>query len=185
MQKYVCVDELSEYFLQNAQSENITDFFYFFEILKKNNFLDTAIFSDNELFAEYRTMVEDAEIVFKIIGDSKKYVLSEFAYFRNSENQIILESPLAFSKIILHNHLCAAILFLLSKPVDIETIHKNVGLLNIEIIKMFLNMLFTNNFISEYCENQKDDNILKQWEFHDLLFHTLSSRRTAINPKIQ
>ena len=181
-EKYVCEDELSEFFLQNAQSESITDFFYFFEILKKNNYFDTAIFWDAEIFAEFTIVIDDTDIIFKPADNSKKYVLSKFAFLRNLKEQFILESPLVSGKIILLNHLCAAILSLLSSSADIETIQKTIDVLNIDFIKLFLSILLSHNFITEYSENQKEDIVLKQWEFHDLLFHTRSRYGRHNNP---
>ena len=69
-----------------------------------------------------------------------KFVLSRFAYCRNHDSKMVLESPLGLAILELGSK-AAALLTELSKPVSISGIHKKSGIEEVGEIHAFLTLL--------------------------------------------
>lgn len=107
---------------------------------------------------------------------NQQYILSRFAYIHNQDNQMVLESPLAHAKVILHDWRVSALLHNLAQPQRLETLCREFQCLSSEIIFTFLSWLLGGEFliVTDQKENIQQGQSLIQWDFHDLLFHTRS-----------
>lgn len=112
------------------------------------------------------------------IAPDKQYVLSRFAYCHRDTDEIVLESPLSHSQIILSEAEGATLFTELFRPKNCRELCLKVPGISEEIARMLFSLLLNSKFISELQENgqvQEDENdVLLQWEFHDLLFHSRS-----------
>ena len=96
------------------------------------------------------------------------YRLSRFAYLHRQDDNLIIESPRAHAQVVLHDWRAAAMLM--------ET--PEYGKFSVETHQAFLKFLaevglavpVDENDVTE--EDQSDE--LRQWDFHDLLFHSRS-----------
>lgn len=116
---------------------------------------------------------------FNYVQKSRYYVLSRFAYCHRVEDRWILESPLGHASVILEDIREIAVLFLLTHPhrsVDVPS--KVPGLSQKEALHLF--QLFYNAGALSVAD-EKDES-LRQWEFHDLLFHARSRTGRHANP---
>lgn len=105
------------------------------------------------------------------------YKLSRFAYFCSEKNNIILKSPIGKFEISFSGNLFIHIfpkLFLESDFHNILDAFPN----HTEEILTLVQLLIDNNILQPV--NSEEENHLKTWEFHDLLFHT-GSRRNRSN----
>ena len=95
--------------------------------------------------------------------------LSRFAYQRQYEGAMVLESPLSKFRITLLDWRASALLTLLAQPQSLGTLNIFADL-SPEIIQQFVHLLWTTNFLAAEPEPLS----LQIWEFHNLLFHSRS-----------
>ena len=99
-------------------------------------------------------------------------VLSRFAYLRREESLFILQSPLSSATIVFHDSRILTLIHLLAAPRYFEEVLAFDLGLSPEIASTAVQILNRYGFICP--KNQEEQPSFKQWEFHDLLFHTRS-----------
>ena len=105
------------------------------------------------------------------------YTLSRFAYLHTQNGQMVLESPLAHCRVILHDGRSIAILHALAAPQTLTQLSDRLLDLPQDIITTFLSWLLGEKFLTVTdAENGtlEEEPSLQLWEFHDLLFHARS-----------
>lgn len=104
-----------------------------------------------------------------------KYVLSRFAYLHKEEDQIVLESPLSYAKVVLHHWIASAFVHALAQPVSIRGISRSIPKLTTAAGTELMNLLWQSNIVSEAqmdgIASQERATALQSWEFQDFLFH--------------
>ncbi len=107
---------------------------------------------------------------------NRTYALSRFAYIHSQAGQMVLESPLADCRVILHDRRSSAILHALSAPQTLTQLSNQFTDIPQPILLTLLSWLLGANFLtivdSDGIEQEKLS--LQLWEFHDLLFHARS-----------
>lgn len=120
------------------------------------------------------------------INAQQKYNLSRFVYSHVQEGQMVLESPLSHACIILHHWLGSALVAALAQPRHCHEIVTQIPDVSAGTVEQFLSLLLTENMLDEFQETGQEQNsedlVLAQWDFHDLLFHTRSRRGRHANP---
>jgi len=108
--------------------------------------------------------------------DGAAYVLSRFAYLHRDGGRLVLESPLARCVVVCHDARIAALLHRLSEPRSVETLASASPGLTPEALREVLGVLVAAGFADRAEEGGAVDEAvaLRQWEFHDLLFHARS-----------
>ncbi|MGB6295384.1 MAG: PatA/PatG family cyanobactin maturation protease [Rivularia sp. (in: cyanobacteria)] len=117
-------------------------------------------------------MVEAAELNPSLLEPDWNQIaasLSRFAYQRQYEGAMVLESPLSKFRITLLDWRASALLTLLAQPQSLGTLNIFADL-SPEIIQQFVHLLWTTNFLTAEPEPLS----LQVWEFHNLLFHSRS-----------
>lgn len=101
-------------------------------------------------------------------GLKQPLILSRFAYLRRDHRQLVLESPLSKTKILLLNWQVTALITLLAAADSALTPEQLAELpLATEAVQAILHLLITTQMIGLEPENPT----LAQWQFHNLLFH--------------
>ncbi|MFC1975624.1 SagB family peptide dehydrogenase [Chloroflexota bacterium] len=120
------------------------------------------------------------------IKAQQKYNLSRFVYSHAKEGQMVLESPLSHACVILHHWLGNALVATLVQPHHCHEIVTQIPDVPEDTVEQFLSLLLTENMLDEFQENSQEEDtenlVLAQWDFHDLLFHTRSRRGRHANP---
>jgi SagB-type dehydrogenase family enzyme len=109
-----------------------------------------------------------------------RYVLSRFALLRRDGREMILESPRAVSRVIVHDPRAAALLGALATPArvaDLEALARGVSPY---ALCSCVDLLEQQRYLrpvdaSANCDEETDV-ALAAWEFHDLLLHSRSRR---------
>lgn len=103
-------------------------------------------------------------------------VLSRFAYVRREEDSLLLESPTATARILLHTDAAARLPIALAEPVSPADFYLpgtdpvvTAGLLELWACAGFLTEVVDDGATAEDAHAA-----LRYWEFHDLLFHARS-----------
>jgi oxazoline/thiazoline dehydrogenase len=108
----------------------------------------------------------------------RPHVLSRFAFMRSDGGVMVLESPLAFSRVILHDERATALIHLLTLPKSPGELANRVAQLEGSTAAQLLGLFVTSGMVTEVGDDGATDEYknpaLKCWEFHDLLFHTRS-----------
>lgn len=118
-----------------------------------------------------------------LVSSEGQYTLSRFAYCHNVGNQMVLESPLGYAKLILHDARVAGLLTELTQPRRCADL---AGSLPEDAVLTFVNFLLNAKALAVVMEdgrtNEVTDSALGQWDFHDMLFHTSSRLGRHNNP---
>ncbi|MBI4861587.1 MAG: hypothetical protein HY815_15195 [Candidatus Riflebacteria bacterium] len=105
-------------------------------------------------------------------------ILSRFAYIHREAQETLLESPLAFARVTLHDGRAAAVTHALMVPTLPTSIPDRVPGLSPETVTQLVCLLGYAGMLSPVGPDGKpheDENPrLATWEFHDLLFHARS-----------
>jgi oxazoline/thiazoline dehydrogenase len=114
----------------------------------------------------------------RTIEKGHQYVLSRFAYMHRVEGQIVLESPLSHSRIIVQDPIAFTLIQVLAQPATLQTICAAIPPLDSKTALALLNLLHSSNMLTEVNDgnlSSEDQHAnLQSWEFHDLLFHARS-----------
>jgi SagB-type dehydrogenase family enzyme len=104
--------------------------------------------------------------------------LSRFSYIRADVDGAVLESPLCHARVRLLDPRLAGILVQLSQPLSINDLRKRDPSLLDGLLEPAIALLLAERFIAAKTpsgESAVDESpALRQWEFHDLLFHSRS-----------
>jgi oxazoline/thiazoline dehydrogenase len=113
------------------------------------------------------------------IAFGTSYLLSRFAYFRREESSIVVESPLAHCKLVLHEPETASLLHQLREPRQIAELRTTV--LEVTDVIGFLDLCVAAHIVEQYGDIAEPE-VSRLWEFHDLVFHARSRRGRHRNP---
>jgi oxazoline/thiazoline dehydrogenase len=114
-----------------------------------------------------------------------KYILSKFAYLHRDGEGLVLESPVSHGKITLHGWAGAALMGELAKAQTLESLCGMVRSVPLPVVTLFLEMLLSERFLSELKAGEtlaEENEVLGQWDFHDLVFHARSRLGRHIQP---
>src|SRR5262249_51493891 len=120
--------------------------------------------------SDYRLHTDDS--------DTPDARLSRFAFIRRDGNQIVLESPTACARILLHDPQVIALLWTLWRSDGTKQVTADDQGFRADILKSVVNLLWNAGFLAplDPASRTSQDEAPPQlyWEFHDLLFHSRS-----------
>lgn len=171
-------ESLSDRVLESDGYEPLPQLYYYLQQLTKSYFLNREVTLGKDLLA---TLVPISLLFqyYEVNIDTEEgmYQLSRFAYLRrDSEDLLVLESPLAHSRMLIHKAQGAALIYeLTSKKSFSSLLNLLPGVCDKEI-SSFLSLLIAGGFVEQTSRDghlREDQNhTLIQWDFHDLLFHS-------------
>lgn len=107
-----------------------------------------------------------------------RFLLSRFACLRRVGDSMMLESPLGHARVVIHDRRGTALLGMLATPHGVADLAAAVPECDGGTIAAFLSLLGNAKAMSAWAEDGgsgEDESVaLRQWEFHDLLFHARS-----------
>ncbi len=118
------------------------------------------------------------------VPDAGLLVLSRFALCRRLAGQWVLESPLSAFRVTLHHQGAASMISALAQPCSAADLEQAASDLFRPAVRAVLAELAAGGFLSGAGDQPGDiggeasaedrDRVLRQWDFHDLLFHMRS-----------
>lgn len=179
-------EELSDLVLQIDGVSGLPKFYYYLQKLIQLGALSYSIVVEGLPLAKLVPLSLDGKLQFKEAAVNKKYVLSRFAYCRKDNQQLILESPLSQAQIILFDWKGAALISELAKPQLADEICSKIPGISEEVTQLFFSLLLSTEMLFEVKEDGKiheeESEPLRQWEFHNLLFHARTRTGRHSNP---
>ena len=155
----------------------LAGFYYYLQKFIKRQMINFSVMGDDSSMTTLVPASPNFTFAPKQAESGQHYVLSRFAYCRRENDRMVLESPLTHGKIELKNWMASAIVRELSKPVTIADLSKTFMNIPEHTITLFISLLLSADFITEFKQDQTypdGDEVLAQWDFHDLLFHSRS-----------
>jgi SagB-type dehydrogenase family enzyme len=119
------------------------------------------------------------------LGNAEALVLSRFAFMRRRGDEMVLESPRAGALFKICDPKIAAAIAMLSTPRQIKALRRQEGFPGVELLALLLDceILFKVGAGGESgLRLAEGDHSLALWDFHDLLFHTRSTKGRHGNP---
>ena len=119
------------------------------------------------------------------LGNAEALVLSRFAFMRRRGNEMVVESPRAGALFKICDPKIAAAIARLSTPQQIKALRQLEGFPGVELLALLLDcqILFKVGAGGEPGLRLAEcDHSLALWDFHDLLFHTRSTKGRHGNP---
>jgi SagB-type dehydrogenase family enzyme len=106
------------------------------------------------------------------------YSLTRFAYLRSNGTALVLESPRAFSRLILHDAGATALVHALTRPTTAEDLYRRVPGVDAGAAASLLGLFVAAGMVEEVDDGgttaEENHPTLQCWEFHDLWFHARS-----------
>jgi oxazoline/thiazoline dehydrogenase len=163
--------------------------FRFYAYLQKfSNFgwLCHSVLAEGKAIAIAVPITSDYQFPYTEVAVDSKYILSRFTYCHQVEGQLLLESPLSKTQVLLLDWKSAALFSQLAKPHSCPELVTVIPGISLETVKQFVSLLLSTQMLSEVSEDdtiqEQANTTLAQWEFHDLLFHTRSRQGRHANP---
>lgn len=111
------------------------------------------------------------------------YVLSRFSHLHAVDGEMVLESPLAKSRVHLPDSCSVALVAQLSRPCSAAELRAAAPALPGAIVNEFLQLLVAAGMVfSVDALPERQHEALRFWEFHDLLFHSRSRQGRTDQP---
>ncbi len=158
---------LQQRVLDDAGAEALAKFVYYLHQLDKKGMLLRSVRS-NEL--PLMTLVPTSRHFVwaqRPVDDQRHYVLSRFSHVRREGRELVLESPLAHSRIVLHGARGTALVHALSRPCLPAELSTDEPSLSVDALALLLGAGMIE--VANEAETAFPD-----WEFQDLVFHASS-----------
>ena len=118
------------------------------------------------------------------LGNAGALVLSRFAYMRRRGDEMVLESPRAGALFKICDPKIATAIAMFSTPRQIKQLRRREGFPGVELLALLLDcqILFKVGTGESGLRMAEGGHSLVLWDFHDLLFHTRSTKGRHGNP---
>ncbi|WP_375472240.1 hypothetical protein [uncultured Nostoc sp.] len=178
--------ELSQLVQQDDGNFLALRFYAYRQKFSNFGWLCHSVLAEGQPIAIAVPLTSDYQFPYTEVAVEFKYMLSGFAYCHQVEGQLLLESPLSQTQVLLMDWKGAALFSQLAKPHSCSELVNKVPGISLQTVKQFVNLLLSTQMLSEVCEDgtitEQANTTLAQWEFHDLLFHTRSRLGRHANP---
>lgn len=151
-------------------------------LLEKEGWLGYALTREGRLLATLEPLA--AAFRFHPVTGDGPWRLSRFAWIRRVEGAAVLENPLGFGRILLHEPELLETVGRLCRPQTPDRLAADT--LPPALARAFLSLLAASGAVAP-CADQGQlpedrDPALRPWEFHDLLFHSRSRQGRHTDP---
>ena len=169
---------LAESVLTGEGAAALARWYYTLEMLARRGFLHVSVYSDKDRLAVLVPVAPSFSFAGGARLPDRPFRLSRFAYLHRDGEETVVESPLAFARVVLHDDRAAALVHALARPAGARELGGRVLGLKTAAAAPLLGLLVAAGLAAEAGEDgatAEDENAALQcWEFHDLLFHARS-----------
>lgn len=155
------------------------DFSYFYEKLCSLGWITWSVEAQGQSLARLEVIGAGFEPHWPEITPEQRFMLSRFAYSRRLKDKLVAETPLQPIRLELAGWLGAALWGLLAHPLNMQELSGFLPGADAVALGLLLQLFCAAGLVqaadgaeSGFAEDR--DQVLKQWEFHDLLFHARS-----------
>jgi len=170
-------DELADRVVELDGESLLPKFYFFLQTFMNRQMINFSIPLDGLPLAILTPVSQYFTFSPNKVSPQKEYILSRFAYFRRENGHMVLECPLSHAKIELKGWMAAALISELESPKTCDGLYNALPDIPEDAVELLLSLLLGANFIAEFRRNEPypgESEVLAQWDFHDLLFHSRS-----------
>lgn len=102
--------------------------------------------------------------------------LSRFAFLRRDDRGLLLESPLSSRRLRFYTAAAASVVTALGTPTTLDALAGDLGVDRPEIAELLAHLVGAELVDAAVGTFARESEPLRQWEFHDLVFHARSRR---------
>ncbi len=169
-------EQLIECALAADPRTDVSRFYYLLSSLENKGFLTYSVAFENHSLVTLEPI--SRSFCFAALAHSGALRLSRFACLRREATKIVVESPLGHARVVLHDPCFCALLALLAAPRTREALAAALPGIVPQVLDATMALLVNAGVVFP-CDGEgrifeETDEALRQWEFHDLLFHTRS-----------
>ncbi|MGP0066541.1 MAG: SagB family peptide dehydrogenase [Isosphaeraceae bacterium] len=166
----------------------LAGWYYALKVLAGRGLVCRSVWSSQRRLATLVSASPSFAMAERTGSPARRYLLSRFAYLRRDGDTLVLESPLASARVVLHDCRVAALIAALAASSTVQTLVDRVGDIPADAVPLLLDLLAAAGILDDA---DADDAIIEggplhssreTWEFHDLLFHARSRRGRSDAP---
>lgn len=170
-------DQLADLMLRHGDAADLARMYYQLERWKRWRLVRFSLVVEGPPLAILEAISPSFHFGPQPVAADARYVLSRFALCRRVEGELVLESPLAHARIVLPGSLGARLVAELATPSSYPELAARTTGLAESIMQAFVGLLANAGVLSPVEQDgaaEDADATLRQWEFHDLLYHSRS-----------
>jgi SagB-type dehydrogenase family enzyme len=171
-------DDLADAFLEVEGPQELAKFYYVLNRLHAYRMICRSVVSGGTPIATIVPLSPFFEYEPTEIRADERYALSRFAYCRKEGARTVLECPTSYARLILHDWRASAAVHCLSHPRSSTDLRDEIPGLSKEALTGFLGLLASGGMAHPVTRDglgeEDRDPVKRQWDFHDLLFHSRS-----------
>ena len=163
-----------------AGPEALAGWYYVLQIVASRGLICRSVWASGRRLATLLYASPSFTMVETTVPPTRRYLLSRFAYLRREGDSLVLESPLAQARIVLHDSRVGGLLSALTSPLTVQDLAARVCDVSVEAVPLLLALLAAGGMVDDTDLAGADAGRVlfsrDAWEFHDLLFHARSRR---------
>jgi hypothetical protein len=171
-------DRLAETVEQLDGAGALAGFHYHLQRLAQQKLLECSARQGGQTLATLTPIAPRFVRTTETLSEIASYALSEFAYLHVSGGAMVLESPLAFARVTLHDWRSAAVVHTLARPRRVAELPALIPGLSTDAAAPLLTLLLGAGMLRKSGDDGSaspaGSPALATREFHDLLFHAQS-----------
>ncbi len=169
---------LTESLRATSGHASLARWYYHLQSLARRGWLVISVGGRQERLATLTPISSSFVFAPRASVSDRRYVFSRFATMRRDGEALVLESPLAFSRLVLHDARATGLVHALARPTRAGELAGRVHGLNGDSAVQLLGLFAAAGMVAEVGDDgataEDVDPALRCWEFHDLLFHARS-----------
>ena len=130
-------------------ADGLDRFDYYLQRLDRRGWIRRSARQGHEPLATLVTFASLSPCAFRPVLPDRHYQLSRFAYTRRAGGEMVLESPLAHSRVVLHDWRAAALVHALTQPGPVEVWDEPIPGLAAEAVVKVMTLLLNADMLCE------------------------------------
>jgi SagB-type dehydrogenase family enzyme len=170
-------NQLADLLIQHGDTTDLARLYYELERWKRWRLVRYSLVVEGPPVATVEPISPSFRFGPEQVAADARYVLSRFAYCRRGAGELVLESPLSHARTVLAGSLGARLVAELATPSSYVELAARIEGLAEDVAQAFMSLLVNAGVLSRVGEDgpaEEVDETLRQWEFHDLLYHSRS-----------
>jgi SagB-type dehydrogenase family enzyme len=170
------LDQLNQWVKEDEGAYPVIKFYIYLQKFSQLGWLCHSVLANGKVIATAVAIAPHTQLPSVEVTKETQYTLSRFAYLHQVEGKMLLESPLSKMQIYLPDWRSVALISQLSQPCTYLELTEQVPGICSQTAKELIGLLLSAQMLTPYPDGMEEEGsiALRQWEFHDLLFHTRS-----------
>lgn len=173
---YLTAEQLVEEAAGTEPTTSQARLYYLLDVLEQKKWLCYTLVAGEKKLATLEPLNDSFTLHSEPVQG--QYRLSRFACLRRLNEKMVMESPLGYGRVIVHHPQVAVLPVLLNVSHSVDELSQSLPFSDLSAVETLLRFMLSAGVLlpcdkeGQIAEDRRPD--LRQWEFHDLLFHSRS-----------